>query len=104
MCILCFRHLIWWLTGDDYTGRCLASHHSYSHALLRNTDDVLPLQPKKKKNISHDVFGTTYGRIHMQKQDLSKLQTRKMKGLKKRPAEKSVEDGGISPKKTKSVW
>uniref|UniRef100_A0A8V0YLN6 Ribosome production factor 2 homolog n=1 Tax=Gallus gallus TaxID=9031 RepID=A0A8V0YLN6_CHICK len=61
------------------------------------------LKPKKKKNISHDVFGTTYGRIHMQKQDLSKLQTRKMKGLKKRPAEKSAEDGGISPKKTKSV-
>uniref|UniRef100_I3MKE7 Ribosome production factor 2 homolog n=1 Tax=Ictidomys tridecemlineatus TaxID=43179 RepID=I3MKE7_ICTTR len=38
------------------------------------------LKPKKKKNISHDTFGTTYGRIHMQKQDLSKLQTRKMKG------------------------
>ncbi|KAM6405592.1 ribosome production factor 2 homolog isoform 2-T2 [Pluvialis apricaria] len=60
------------------------------------------LKPKKKKNISHDVFGTTYGRIHMQKQDLSKLQTRKMKGLKKRPAEKSAEDGGVSPKKSKS--
>uniref|UniRef100_A0A8B9PI48 Ribosome production factor 2 homolog n=1 Tax=Apteryx owenii TaxID=8824 RepID=A0A8B9PI48_APTOW len=62
------------------------------------------LKAKKKKNISHDVFGTAYGRIHMQKQDLGKLQTRKMKGLKKRPAEKSVEeDGGISPKKTKSA-
>uniref|UniRef100_A0A8C0HHW9 Ribosome production factor 2 homolog n=1 Tax=Buteo japonicus TaxID=224669 RepID=A0A8C0HHW9_9AVES len=61
------------------------------------------LKPKKKKNISHDVFGTTYGRIHMQKQDLSKLQTRKMKGLKKRPAEKSTEDGGVSPKKSKSA-
>lgn len=62
------------------------------------------LKPKKKKNISHDVFGTTYGRIHMQKQDLSKLQTRKMKGLKKRPAEKSAEDGGPTPKKSKSAW
>ncbi|XP_027947831.1 ribosome production factor 2 homolog [Eumetopias jubatus] len=41
------------------------------------------LKPKKKKNVSHHTFGTTYGRIHMQKQDLSKLQTRKMKGLKK---------------------
>ena len=28
----------------------------------------------------------------MQKQDLSKLQTRKMKGLKKRPAERKAED------------
>ncbi|KFW84251.1 Ribosome production factor 2 [Manacus vitellinus] len=61
------------------------------------------LKPKKKKNISHDVFGTTYGRIHMQKQDLSKLQTRKMKGLKKRPAEKLAEDGGATPKKSKSA-
>uniref|UniRef100_A0A8D0GGR8 Ribosome production factor 2 homolog n=1 Tax=Sphenodon punctatus TaxID=8508 RepID=A0A8D0GGR8_SPHPU len=62
------------------------------------------VKPKKKKNISHDVFGTTYGRIHMQKQDLDKLQTRKMKGLKKRPAEKMVEnDEGIRPKITKSA-
>uniref|UniRef100_A0A2K5QZX2 Ribosome production factor 2 homolog n=1 Tax=Cebus imitator TaxID=2715852 RepID=A0A2K5QZX2_CEBIM len=50
------------------------------------------LKPKKKKNISHDTFGTTYGRIHMQKQDLSKLQTRKMKGVKKSPAERITED------------
>ncbi|KAM9778515.1 ribosome production factor 2 homolog [Syngnathus typhle] len=50
------------------------------------------LKPKKKKNISHDVFGTKFGRVHMQKQDLSKLQTRKMKGLRKRKGE--VVDGG----------
>lgn len=86
----------------DGKARYLASHQNSWHSLLRNTNVLLPLQPKKKKNISHDVFGTTYGRIHMQKQDLSKLQTRKMKGLKKRPAEKSAEDGGVSPKKSKS--
>ncbi|XP_060094238.1 ribosome production factor 2 homolog [Heteronotia binoei] len=58
------------------------------------------LKPKKKKNISHDAFGTKYGRIHMQKQDLDKLQTRKMKGLKKRPAE--IKTGNKhSPKKAK---
>eukprot|EP00069_Balaena_mysticetus_P017221 bmy_10360T0 len=56
--------------------------------------------PKKKKNVSHDTFGTTYGRIHMQKQDLSKLQTRKMKGLKKRPAERKAED---QEKKSKRI-
>uniref|UniRef100_A0A8C2VQY2 Ribosome production factor 2 homolog n=1 Tax=Chinchilla lanigera TaxID=34839 RepID=A0A8C2VQY2_CHILA len=50
------------------------------------------LKPKKKKNMSQDTFGTTYRRIHMQKQDLSKLQTRKMEGLKKRPAERLTED------------
>ncbi|KXN69051.1 ribosome production factor 2 [Conidiobolus coronatus NRRL 28638] len=40
------------------------------------------LQPKKKKNISHDDLGDNYGRVHMEKQDFSQLQTRKMKGLK----------------------
>ncbi|XP_062323931.1 ribosome production factor 2 homolog isoform X1 [Osmerus eperlanus] len=47
------------------------------------------LKPKKKKNISHDVFGTKYGRLHMQRQDLGKLQTRKMKGLRKRRGPKA---------------
>jgi len=42
------------------------------------------LQPKKKKNISRDAFGTRLGRVHMQKMDLSTLQTRKMKGLKRK--------------------
>merc|ERR1712131_226972 len=45
------------------------------------------LKPKKKKNISHDAFGTKFGRLHMQKQDLTKLQTRKMKGLRKRKSD-----------------
>ena len=62
------------------------------------------LKPKKKKNISHDTFGTTYGRIHMQKQDLSKLQTRKMKGLKKRPAERKAEDEENKSKRIKKNW
>lgn len=62
------------------------------------------LKPKKKKNISHDTFGTTYGRIHMQKQDLSKLQTRKMKGLKKRPAERITEDQEKSKRVKKNWW
>ncbi|XP_033125675.1 ribosome production factor 2 homolog [Anneissia japonica] len=41
------------------------------------------LKAKKKKNIDVDVFGTKHGRIHMQKQEISSLQTRKMKGLKR---------------------
>ncbi|KAL0967348.1 hypothetical protein UPYG_G00251110 [Umbra pygmaea] len=53
------------------------------------------LKPKKKKNISHDTFGSKFGRLHMQKQDLSKLQTRKMKGLRKRgrPAAATTVEG-----------
>lgn len=42
------------------------------------------LKPKPKKNIERDVFGTKTGRIHMQKQDLANMQTRKMKGLKRK--------------------
>ncbi|KAF3844235.1 hypothetical protein F7725_013576 [Dissostichus mawsoni] len=50
------------------------------------------LKAKKKKNISHNVFGTKFGRVHMQKQDLAKLQTRKMKGLRKRRGDVVAED------------
>lgn len=40
-------------------------------------------KPKKTKNVEHDELANTYGRVHVGKQDLSKLQTRKMKALKK---------------------
>lgn len=49
------------------------------------------LKPKKKKNISKDVFGSTLGRVHIPKQDLRKLPTRNMKGLKKTMAERKIE-------------
>lgn len=41
-----------------------------------------------KKNISRDAFGSKMGRIHMGRQDINRLQTRKMKGLRKTPEEK----------------
>lgn len=41
-------------------------------------------EPKTKKNISMDSMGDKIGRVHLGKQDLSRLQTRKMKGLKRR--------------------
>lgn len=56
------------------------------------------LKPKKKKNISHDAFGTKMGQVHMQKQDLSKLHTRKMKGLRKRKGEVVAEEEAVAPK------
>lgn len=42
------------------------------------------LVPKTKKNVDTDDMGDQLGRIHVGKQDLSQLQTRKMKGLKAR--------------------
>ncbi|KAF2459945.1 Brix domain-containing protein [Lineolata rhizophorae] len=41
------------------------------------------LKPKAKKNIETDIIGDKMGRIHVGKQDLKGLQTRKMKGLKR---------------------
>lgn len=47
-------------------------------------------QANKVKNKSKDVFGTKLGRVHMTKQDYGKLQTRKMKGLKKTSQNKKL--------------
>ena len=47
-------------------------------------------QPKKVKNISYDTFGTKVGRVHMQRQDFGKLQTRKLKGLKRSHGDKEL--------------
>jgi ribosome production factor 2 len=38
---------------------------------------------KKRKNLEVDEMGDLRGRVHIAKQDLTKLQTRKMKGLRK---------------------
>lgn len=46
---------------------------------------------KPKKNITKDKLGSTLVRVHMGKQNVTSIQTRKMKGLKKTAAEKKVE-------------
>lgn len=38
---------------------------------------------KKRKNIEVDEMGDMRGRVHVARQDLGKLQTRKMRGLKR---------------------
>jgi len=58
------------------------------------------LKPNKVKNIKRDAFGSKMGRIHMQKQDLGKLQTRKLKGLKKSPAERKANNQARKRKPT----
>ncbi|PCH39514.1 Brix-domain-containing protein [Wolfiporia cocos MD-104 SS10] len=49
---------------------------------------------KKRKNVELDEMGDVRGRIHVAKQDLAKLQTRRMKGLK--PARDVAGDGDES--------
>ena len=60
-----------------------------------------PLQPKKVKNMSHDVFGSKLGRVHMKRQDFRQLQTRKMKGLKRTQPHRVDEGRPPSTKKVK---
>ncbi|MBE3041626.1 hypothetical protein IMZ48_03410 [Candidatus Bathyarchaeota archaeon] len=40
-------------------------------------------EERPKKNITTDVIGDKIGRIHLGKQDMTKLQTRRVKGLKR---------------------
>ncbi|PTB69900.1 Brix-domain-containing protein [Trichoderma citrinoviride] len=41
------------------------------------------VEERTKKNVTMDSMGDKLGRVHLGKQDLSQLQTRKMKGLKR---------------------
>lgn len=52
------------------------------------------LEERPKKNITTDSMGDKIGRVHLGKQDLSELQLRKMKGLKRsrKDEEELVED------------
>ncbi|KAF2009863.1 Brix-domain-containing protein [Aaosphaeria arxii CBS 175.79] len=49
-------------------------------------------EPRTKKNIDMDIMGDKVGKIHVGKQDLGKMQTRKMKGLKRGRNESDGED------------
>lgn len=48
------------------------------------------LKVTKKKNVTRDALGNVNARVHIDKQVVNKLQTRKMKGLKKTPEEKKA--------------
>jgi len=45
-------------------------------------------QQKKIKNVSEDALGTKLGRVHVQSQEIGKIQTRKVKALKESQSEK----------------
>jgi hypothetical protein len=51
-----------------------------------------------KKNVAIDIIGDKVGRIHVGTQDFGKLQTRKMRGLK-RPA---GDEDDAEPKRIKT--
>ena len=51
----------------------------HASAALEKTAMRQPAQnkPKKVKNVSHDAFGETIGRLHMERQDYDKLELKK---------------------------
>lgn len=53
------------------------------------------LEERPKKNINTDTMGDKIGRIHIGKQDLGTMQTRKMKGLKRSRGEDLEEEVGV---------
>ncbi|KAK7865821.1 hypothetical protein R5R35_001279 [Gryllus longicercus] len=74
----------------------LASEDLYKLACKKPKE----LKVKKVKNIDTNPLGTTHGRIHIPKQNINKLQTRKMKGLRKTPAEKRAKRKDKAEKRT----
>lgn len=65
---------------DFRLGRMKEPEEAMMKEALRKARTTLE---RPKKNISTDIMGDKVARIHLGKQDLKELQTRKMKGLKR---------------------
>ncbi len=65
---------------DFRVGRMKEAEEAMLKEAMRKARTTLE---RPKKNISTDIIGDKVGRIHLGKQDLGELQTRKMKGLKR---------------------
>ena len=78
----------------------MASSEFYKKACKQAVD---PSKIKKPgKNLSISNLGDKMGRIHMERQDLGKLQTRKMKGLKK-SRDADIEDASDADRKKTKI-
>jgi ribosome production factor 2 len=63
----------------------IASKDLYKVALKKPPQ----LKVTPRKNVSKDELGNLHGRVHVGKQDINQLQTRKVKALKKTAEEKA---------------
>lgn len=73
----------------DFTMRRIkmASKDLFKNAIKKPA----PLKVTARKNVTRDELGNVHGRVHVGKQDVNRVQTRKMKGLKKTAKEKKAE-------------
>ncbi|MCJ1337641.1 rRNA-binding ribosome biosynthesis protein rpf2 [Bachmanniomyces sp. S44760] len=77
---------------DFRLGRVTEANESMLKEALRRSEST---EAKVKKNVKTDIVGDKMGRIHLGRQDLAELQTRKMKGLKSgRNLEARVDERG----------
>ncbi|KJZ73587.1 hypothetical protein HIM_07143 [Hirsutella minnesotensis 3608] len=65
---------------DFRVGRVKEADESMLKEAMRKARGI---EERTKKNITTDAMGDKLGRVHLGKQDLGQLQTRKMKGLKR---------------------
>lgn len=67
----------------------------WTRACKRRTSTADPKKKKRLRNVDIDEMGDKVGRIHVGRQDLEKLQSRKIKGLKKdfKESEESPDEG-----------
>lgn len=56
----------------------LASHDLYKHSMRQPQ----ALRPRKVKNVDVSALGTTFGRIHMERQDYGKLAVKQIRSMK----------------------
>ncbi|QDS68334.1 hypothetical protein FKW77_010700 [Venturia effusa] len=77
---------------DFRVGRIQAADEQIMREALKKPKQ---LEPKTKKNIGMDSLGDKIGKIHVGRQDLSSLQTRKMKGLKRTREDRDDDIGDI---------
>lgn len=77
---------------DFRVGRIQAADEQIMREALKKPKQ---LEPRTKKNIGMDSMGDKIGKIHVGKQDLSTLQTRKMKGLKRTREDRDEDTGDL---------
>ena len=74
----------------------LSHTHTRTHTQCTPCSTSCSLKEKKIKNITRDELGTTLGRVHMERQDMDKLQLKKTRATKAeiRERKKAAKAGG----------
>jgi ribosome production factor 2 len=78
--------------GPRFDMRMRRNEFASEDLFKRSLKQPKELKPKKTKNIDKSALGTTFGRVHMERQDYGRLSTRSMKGLKNKAAKVAAQN------------